>query len=50
MRRAQGLYMEALCDEFAGKNAEAERKLSESISLNNENLLALHFQKFGFLS
>jgi len=46
LRRAQYLYLMSLCADFTG----GENMLSESISLNNENLFGLFFDKFGLLN
>lgn len=40
LRRAKALYLNGLCDRYLGKDAEADRKLQESFSLNNDNLFA----------
>jgi len=48
LRRAQYLYLTALCADFI-KDSDASEKVSESVKLNNENLFALYFEKFGFL-
>ena len=47
LRAAQYLYLTALCDGFKGDGAAAE-KLRGSIRRNNENLLALLYEKTGF--
>ncbi|MBR5552390.1 MAG: hypothetical protein IKV98_00925 [Clostridia bacterium] len=49
LRRAQCLYLMSLCSEFAQNNGEAMESVTESVSLNNDNLFALYFEKFGFL-
>ena len=40
LRRAKALYLTALCDRYLGLDEAADRKLSESFSLNNDNLFA----------
>lgn len=40
LRRSKFLYLTALCDRYEGKNAEADKKMRESYSLNNDNLFA----------
>ena len=49
LRRSQYLYLMSLCSEFAQNNGEAMESVTESVSLNNDNLFALYFEKFGFL-
>lgn len=46
MRQAQYLYLMSLCSDYTGE----ENRISESTALNSENLFALYFEKFGFLS
>ena len=49
LRRAQYLYLMSLCNDYAKNNSAAQKDIAESIKLNNENLFALYFNKFGFL-
>lgn len=49
LRKAQYTYLMSLCSDFAKKHEVAKDYIRESISLNNENLFALYFNKFGFL-
>jgi len=49
LRRAQYLYLMSLCSDFAKKCDDANESVAESTTLNNENLFALYFNKFGFL-
>ena len=39
----------SLCCDFAKDDHTAKEYIEESVSLNNENLFALYFNKFGFL-
>ena len=50
LRRAQYLYLMYLCNDFAKKYDEAKECVVESTTLNNENLFALYFNRFGFLN
>lgn len=50
LRRAQCLYLMSLCNDFAKKYDEAKENVAESTMLNNENLFALYFNRFGFLN
>ena len=50
LRRAQFLYLMSLCNDFAKKYDEAKECVVESTTLNNENLFALYFNRFGFLN
>lgn len=50
LRRAQYLYLMSLCSDFAKKCENAKSSIAESTTLNNENLFALYFNKFGFLN
>ena len=50
LRRAQYLYFASLADEFTGNEVEAKNKVTESITLNNENLFCLYYNTFGFLN
>ena len=50
LRRAQYLYLTALCEDFMGNDTAAKEKICESVSLNSDNLFALSFLKQGFLS
>ena len=49
LRRAQYTYLMSLCCDFAKDDHTAKEYIEESVSLNNENLFALYFNKFGFL-
>ncbi len=49
LRRAQYTYLMSLCYDFAKDHHTAKEYIAESVSLNNENLFALYFNKFGFL-
>lgn len=49
LRRAQYLYLMSLCSDFSKKYDEAKEYITESTALNNENLFALYFNRFGFL-
>ncbi len=49
LRNAQHLYLAALCNDFAKNDDVAKEYISESVSLNNDNLFATFFNKFGFL-
>ena len=49
LRRAQYLYLMSLCSDFAKKYDEAKEYITESTALNNENLFAVYFNRFGFL-
>ncbi len=46
LRYAQYLYLMSLCSDFT----DIENKLAESVSLNNDNLFGLYFNKFGLLN
>lgn len=46
LRRAQYLYLTALCDDYMGNTVEAKEKLKESVSLNSENMLSWFFREF----
>ena len=50
LRRAQHNYLMSLCADFAKNSDVAKEGIEVSISLNNENLHGLYFNKFGFLS
>ena len=45
LRRAQYLYLTALCADFSGE----ENRLSESIALSGENFFGLYFDRYGYL-
>lgn len=45
LRRAQYLYLTALCDAYMGVNG-AKEKMKEAYALNNDNLFALFFSTF----
>ncbi|MBO5896070.1 MAG: DUF5107 domain-containing protein, partial [Clostridia bacterium] len=49
LRKAQHSYLMSLCQDFAKNSDEAKECISTSVSLNNENLFALYFNKFGFI-
>ena len=49
LRRAQYLYLTALCEDFMGNSDIAAEKMCESVSLNNDNMFALDFLTQGFL-
>ncbi len=49
LRKAQWLYLMALCDDFGGYARNAAEKLDESLKIVNENILAQLFKRFGFL-
>ena len=40
LRRAKALYFNGLVDRYLGLDAEADKKMAESFSLNNDNLFA----------
>lgn len=46
LRKAQYLYLTGLCEDYMGEKKKAKEFLKESVSLNNENMLALFFEKF----
>ncbi|MBR3979382.1 MAG: DUF5107 domain-containing protein [Oscillospiraceae bacterium] len=46
LRKAQYLYLTGLCEDYMGNHKKAKRLLTESVQLNNENMLALFFEKF----
>ncbi len=50
LRNAQYNYLMALCNSFMGKDELAKEEIYLSAKLNNENLSALLFNKFGFLN
>ena len=50
LRRAQHMYLMSLCADFAKNSDVAKESIEVSISLNNENLHGLYFDKFGFLN
>lgn len=41
LRRAQYLYLTSLCYQLMGDNSEANKRIGESVALNNDNLFAL---------
>lgn len=49
LRRAQYLYLTALCEDFMGNSDIAADKMRESVSLNNDNMFALGFLTQEFL-
>ena len=40
LRRSKALYFNGLIDRYLGRNDEADKKMSESFRLNNDNLFA----------
>jgi hypothetical protein len=50
LRKAQYTYLMSLCSDFARNYDAANEYICESTALNNENLLALYFNNFGFLN
>ncbi len=46
LRRAQYLYLTALCEDFMGNSEGARSRLKASVSLNNDNMLPLFFGRF----
>lgn len=49
LRRAQYCYLMSLCYDYMGDKESADKYIKESVCKNNENLLALTFEKQGFL-
>ncbi|MGN0493395.1 MAG: hypothetical protein ACI4F7_07085, partial [Acutalibacteraceae bacterium] len=49
LRRAQHCYLNALIADFMGEESKAQALITESYSLNSENLSALTFKTQGFL-
>ena len=49
LRRAQHCYLNALIADFMGEESKAQALITESYSLNSENLSALTFKVQGFL-
>ena len=49
LRRAQHCYLNALIADFTGDKEKAQANISESLTLNSENLPALTFNIQGFL-
>lgn len=49
LRRAQHCYLNALIADFMGEEGKAQALITESYSLNRENLSALTFKAQGFL-
>lgn len=49
LRKAHYLYLMSLCDDFTGNHEKAVDNICHSFALNNENLFALFFKRFGFL-
>ena len=49
LRRAQYLYLTALCNDFIGNKEKAAESICHSVELNNENLFSVFFHRFGFL-
>ena len=50
MRKAQYLYLMALCHDYMEKKNEAKEMMEESSRLNTDNLFALYFKQDGFLN
>ncbi len=50
LRKAEYLYLLSLIFDFEGEKEKAQESILESLKLNFENLPALNFKKFGFLS
>ena len=46
LRKAQYLYLTGLCEDYMGNNERAKLCLKESVSLNNDNMLSMFFNKF----
>ena len=46
LRRAQCLYLIGLCENYMGEKKKAKEFLRESVSLNNDNMLVLFFDRF----
>jgi hypothetical protein len=46
LRKAQYLYLTALCENYMGEKKKAKEFLKESVSLNNDNMSALFFERF----
>ncbi len=46
LRMAQHLYLNGLCDAYIQNEHEAKEKITESVSLNNDNMLAVFFSRF----
>ncbi len=46
LRRAQYLYLTGLCEDYMGNHKKAKSLLTESVHLNNENMLALFLERF----
>lgn len=49
LRKAQYLYLNSLSNDFIGNYEKAAESISQSVALNNDNLFAIYFQRFGFL-
>ncbi len=48
LRKAQYHYLVSLCKAYIQNDVEAKAEIETSVSLNNENLFALFFHRFGF--
>ena len=46
LRTAQYLYLTGLCEDYMGEKKKAKEFLKESVSLNNENMLAVFFSRY----
>ena len=46
LRQAQYLYLTALCEDYMGNKDAAKESLRQSVSLNNDNMAAVFFNKF----
>ena len=49
LRQAQYLYLTSLCADFVKDYKKASENIAKSVEMNNENLFALYFKKYGFL-
>ncbi len=47
LRKAQYLYLTGLCEYYMSNCIKAGENLRESVCLNNENMLALFFERFS---
>jgi hypothetical protein len=46
LRRAQYLYLTALCHAYMGNTTLAKNQLTQSVELNREHMLAVFFERF----
>lgn len=46
LRKAQFLYLTALCKDYMGENDAARQQLNQSVTLNNDYMLAMFFNRF----